>query len=112
VTEYKVSWTELARDDLLQVVDFIAEDNPVTAERILEQLSGRAATLERMPQRGRKVPDLCDTRVAAQRELIVRPWRLFYVIKKDRFYVTALFDGRRDVARLLEDRVARGWKMT
>ncbi|HET8555011.1 MAG TPA: type II toxin-antitoxin system RelE/ParE family toxin, partial [Rhodanobacteraceae bacterium] len=86
MTEYKVSWTEPALDDLLQVVDFIAEDNPLTAERILEQLSRRAATLERMPQCGRKVPELCGTRVAAQRELIVRPWRLFYAIEKDKVY--------------------------
>lgn len=108
MAERKVAWTAPALDDLLQVVDYIADDNPAAAERILERLLGRAASLGHMAERGRQVPELRGTPVRRQRELIVRPWRLFYVIENDGVYVTALLDGRRDVAHLLQDRFSRG----
>lgn len=107
MAERKVAWTAPARDDLLQVVDYIAEDDPVAAGRVLERLLGRAASLEQMAERGRRVPELHGMSDHCPRELIVRPWRLFYVIEGDKVYVTALFDGRRDVERLLQDRFVR-----
>lgn len=108
----RVAWTAPAREDLLQIVDFIADEDPNTAERILEQLLSRAASLGRMAERGRLVPELRSSApVRRHRELIVRPWRMIYVIENDGVYVTAVFDSRRDIARLLHDRFARGGKV-
>lgn len=92
----------------MQVIEFIANDNPAAAKRILESLQARAASLGSMAERGREVPELRDDVTRCPRELIVRPWRMIYVIKGDAVHVTALLDSRRDVAALLRDRFARG----
>lgn len=103
----RVEWTAEARDDLLQVVDFIIFDNPLTAQRILDRLQSRALSLVRFAERGRVVSELRGTRFRQHRELIVIPWRMFYTIEKDVVRVIALFDGRRDLRELLHDRFAR-----
>lgn len=107
MTKRRVEWTAEARDDLLQVVDFITFDNPVAAEHILYHLRTRALTLDRFAERGRLVPELRDTRFRQYRELIVKPWRMIYSIEKHVVRVIALFDGRRDLRELLHERFAR-----
>lgn len=107
MAERRVEWTAEARDDLLQVVNFISFDNPLTAQRILDRLQSRALSLVRFAERGRVVPELRGTRFRQHRELIVAPWRMFYTIETDVVRVIALFDGRRDLRELLHDRFAR-----
>lgn len=107
MAERRVEWTAEARDDLLQVVDFIAFDNPLTAQRILDRLRSRTLSLDRLAERGRVVPELRGTRFRQHRELAVTPWRLFYTIDTDVVRVIAVFDGRRHLRELLHDRFAR-----
>ena len=107
MAERRVEWAAEARDDLLQVVDFIAFDNPLTAQRVLDRLRLRALSLDRFAERGRVVPELRGTRFRQHRELVVTPWRMFYTIDTDVVRVIALFDGRRDLRDLLHDRFAR-----
>lgn len=107
MAERRVEWTAEARDDLLQIVDFIAFDNPLTAQRILDRLQSRALGLARFAERGRMVPELRGTRFRQHRELIVTPWRMFYTIETDVVRVIAVFDGRRDLRELLHERFAR-----
>ena len=107
MAERRVKWTAEARYDLLQVVDFIAFDNPLTAQRILDRLRSRALSLNRVVERGRVVPELRGTRFRQHRELTVAPRRLFYTIDTGVVRVIALFDGRRDLRELLHDRFAR-----
>lgn len=109
MADRRVEWTAEARDDLLQVVDFIALDSPLTAERILDRLRLRALTLARFAERGRVIPELRGTRFRQHRELIIRPWRMLYTIETDVVRVFALFDGRRDLQELLHERFARAY---
>ena len=46
MNHFQVAWSEAARDDLLEIVDYIASHSPVNAERILDRLERRASTLE------------------------------------------------------------------
>ena len=107
MADRRVEWTADARDDLLQVVDFIALESPLTAEHILDRLRLRALTLARFAERGRVIPELRGTRFRQHRELIIRPWRMLYTIDTDVVRVIALFDGRRDLHELLHERFAR-----
>lgn len=107
MAERRVEWTAEARGDLLQLVDFIAFDNPLTAQRIPDRLQSRALGLARFAERGRIVPELRGTRFRQHRELIVIPRRMFYTIEADVVQVIALFDGRRDLRELLHERFVR-----
>ncbi|ADP11512.1 type II toxin-antitoxin system mRNA interferase toxin, RelE/StbE family [Erwinia amylovora] len=61
----KLLWTEPARDDRRSIREYIAQDNPVAAVEMDEQLSSRANQLTEQPNIGRA------GRVAGTRELVV-----------------------------------------
>ncbi|MEO0454212.1 MAG: type II toxin-antitoxin system RelE/ParE family toxin [Verrucomicrobiota bacterium] len=50
---YQVILTRLAQDDLQEITEYIALDDPVSAERFANQLLDEALELENFPQRGR-----------------------------------------------------------
>lgn len=56
----KVVWTRRARYRLQQILEYIAEDQPVNAERWVNKLIDRGDSLKDMPERGRVVPEYYD----------------------------------------------------
>jgi len=104
---FRVRWVEVAVRDFEEVVSYIAVDSPTNAERILERIESRAATLETSPARGRVVPELARFGMRAWRELVVKPYRLVYRIQGDMVTVLAPFDGRRGLEDLLLERLVR-----
>lgn len=98
---YQVYWAESAYHDLEEAIDFIASDSINEAIDIYRRIKERASTLERLPSRGRVVPELRFHNIASYRELIILPWRIIYRIEKQSVYVLAVFDGRRNVEDLL-----------
>ncbi len=102
---YRVRWASVARTDLYEIVDFIAECSPIEAVRVLDQLEARTRTLPQLPTRGRMVPELRRLGVTAFRELIVGPWRIIYRMNDREVRVLAVLDGRRELADLLLQRL-------
>ncbi len=98
---YQVCWAESAYRDLEAVVDYIASESINAAIDIYRRIKEKTSTLERLPSRGRVVPELRFHNIASYRELIVSPWRIIYRIEKRSVYVLAVFDGRRNVEDLL-----------
>ncbi|MBX9668347.1 MAG: type II toxin-antitoxin system RelE/ParE family toxin [Candidatus Obscuribacterales bacterium] len=54
----QLKFANLARQDLQEIHDYIAEDNEVAAERVIESLETRCRALVDMPNVGRKREDL------------------------------------------------------
>jgi plasmid stabilization system protein ParE len=104
---YNVDFTSVARRDLEAIVEFIATDDPVAATRILNAIDLRVSSLERMPQRGRVVPELAAFGIHTYRELIEAPWRIIYRIGGSSVFVLVILDGRRNVEDILLDRLLR-----
>lgn len=103
MTARAVRWSEAARHDLDDIIDYIAGDNSLNAERVLDRLEDQAASLEHFAERGRRIPELAPRKRSQRtnwRELLVRPWRIVYAIEGDMVLVLAIVDGRRDF---------RGW---
>jgi toxin ParE1/3/4 len=50
----KVRWTRPARDDLIRIQDYIAQDNPRAAFRVVETIRERTGKLVEHPRSGRK----------------------------------------------------------
>ena len=71
----KIVWSLQARDDLRDVVAFIAADNPAAAESFGYRIISRVDQLTTFPLLGRAVPEADDEDI---RELIVRPYRIVY----------------------------------
>jgi plasmid stabilization system protein ParE len=107
MAEYKILWTDSARTDMAEIVDFIAEEDPRSALKILERLEKRARALRRFPKRGRVVPEMRALDVFLYRELIERPWRMIYRFDDKHIYVLAVLDSRRELTSLLLERLIR-----
>ncbi len=101
---HQVVWSEPARPDVLRIVDYIASDASLNAERILDRLEARAATLDQCPDRGRVVPELHVEGITTIRELIEGPWRIVYESDGKTVTVIGVFDSRRHLQSILMER--------
>ena len=50
---HKLEWLNLARNDLLAIVDYISDDNPVAALRLKDDIQAKAEKLMDFPKIGR-----------------------------------------------------------
>jgi len=69
--EYEVLWAATAEDDLANIVDYVANDSPANALKILQRIKEATMQLCHSPERGRIVPELQDQGILQYRELIV-----------------------------------------
>ena len=105
---YVVAFAAVAQGDLQAIVAYIAADNPRVALRVLDQIEAQCAALDRMPERGRVVPELAAFGIRTYRELVVSPWRVVYRISGMTVSILAVVDGRRNIEDVLLDRLVRG----
>ncbi len=77
----KLIWSPASRDDLRDIVRFIARDNPRRAESFAYQLMARTDVLQQHAEIGRSVPEHRDPRI---REIIFRPYRIVYRVDYER----------------------------
>ena len=103
---FKVHWADVAESDLIEIVEYIAEDNPSAARRVFKEITERAEHLCHTPEKCRVVPELLDQGIAIYREMIVAPWRIIYKIEKKNVFVLSVIDGRRKVEDVLLYRLA------
>ena len=78
---YKLIWSPVSRDDLRDIVRFIASDNPERAESFAYELMARTDMLQDHPEISRSVPEHRNVTV---RELIFRPYRIVYRVDHER----------------------------
>jgi plasmid stabilization system protein ParE len=108
VKRRKVHYTTLAFEDLTALLLGIAERRGVPAAAAIDILIERQIkSLERMPDRGRRVPELVDRGHTSYRELIAAPYRIVYRPTDREVWVIAIVDGRRDLEELLAERAQR-----
>lgn len=103
-TEYTVVWAGVAEKDLINIIEYIAEDSPQNALNILTKIKKQSSALCSNPKRGRVVPELYDQGISQYRELIIAPWRLIYRISEQNVYVLSVIDSRRNVEDILMKR--------
>lgn len=105
MAEYHVLWTDAAKSDLSEIAQFITAESTSSALAIIDRLERRCSTLERLPERGRVVPELKSVDILIYRELIVKPWRIVYRQDRNQVYVMAVLDSRRSLDGLLLERL-------
>jgi plasmid stabilization system protein ParE len=88
-----VKWTAHAKGQLRHIHDYIAQDSPLYARRVSEELVQKTIGLNALPRKGRKVPELNEDAV---RELGLYSYRILYEIKSDNLVeVLAVIHKRR-----------------
>jgi len=102
---YEVVWSNVAENDLKNIIEYIAADSPSNAFRIFKNIKQIASNLYIFPERGRVVPELRDQGILQYRELIISPWRLIYRISEKIVYVLSVLDSRQNIEDILLKRL-------
>ena len=103
--KYKIIWTNVAENDLKNIIEYISVDSPQNALKILKKIKQKATNLYTLPERGRIVPELQDQGVLQYRELVIPPWRLIYRTSERKIFVLSVIDSRQNVEDILLKRL-------
>lgn len=87
----KVRWTRPAARDLEAIQDYIAQENPMVAGRLVATIRQRVQQLQEHPQLGR------PGRVPGTRELVIggTPYVAPYRVRDQQVEILALYHGAR-----------------
>jgi len=102
MTEY--AFHPQARDDLGEIWDYIAADNPDAADRIVAEILEAIRAIVPFPDSGHRRPDLT---AAPLRFLVVREYLIAYAPNKKPLWVIAVMHGHRHprvIAAMLKER--------
>lgn len=99
--KYKVIWADIAEVDLKNIIEYIADESIVNAQRVFDKIRDKASSLFILPERGRVVPQLKDQGILQYRELIHSPWKIIYRISENKVYVLSVLDSRRNIEDIL-----------
>jgi toxin ParE1/3/4 len=103
---YRVIWTESAVRDFEAILSYMTTHGGLlNARRLNEKLDRAISALDTSPARCRTVSELRSEGLITYRELIVRPYRIMFRIYGNEVVLLSVFDGRRDLAELLLERV-------
>lgn len=74
----RLEWKPKAHEDLLSIVDYIAQDNPDAADKLADEIEAKAAQLPKHPKLYK------PGRMRGTREMVVRPnYIVVYAIEAD-----------------------------
>ena len=86
-------WTEQAAE-LGSIAEYLSLTSPVYAEQVVERIVVRLRQAQDFPESGRHVPEAGDLDV---REVIERPYRVFYRARPTAIEVLAIVHARQDL---------------
>jgi toxin ParE1/3/4 len=88
----KVRWTRAAIGHLAAIYEYISQDSPRYAKRMVDRITTRSQQIARFPQSGLVVPEYQAQDI---RELIEGAYRLIYEIAGDEIRIVAVIHGAR-----------------
>ena len=94
----RVLYTRSAETDLLEAWLFIAEEDPVAADRVLDAIDVEASTLSLQPLMGRARPELGE---GVRSWPTSTPYVVFYVSEGEDITVLRVLHHARDVQRVV-----------
>jgi toxin ParE1/3/4 len=89
-----VHWTASAIQQLRAIHDYIAQNSPDYAQRMVDRLTRRSEQIALFPMSGRTVPEYEAPQV---REVIEGPYRIIYHIKPNQIDVVAVIHGAQQI---------------
>ena len=99
--EYDIVWSNIAENDLKNIIEYIADDSPPNVLKVFKRIKQKASSLYTIPERGRVVPELRDQGILQYRELVISPWRILYRISEKTVFVLSVLDSRRNIEDIL-----------
>lgn len=106
--KFAVHLIEDAEKDILGIYRYAAlNDSVEQANQLLERIEETIQKLETFPLRGHVPPELERIGVFDFMEVHYKPFRIIYNIRETEVFVHCILDGRRDLQKLLQEKVLR-----
>lgn len=98
----------MAKEDLFEIYRFVALNDSISnADKLIKNLKLRCLTLNELPNRGHKLPELEYLEGKDFLEIHYKPYRIIYAITENIVFIYCVLDGRRDLKDLLNKRLLR-----
>ncbi len=105
---FKVYIIEDAEQDIIDIYNHIAlSDSIEKAEYVLNNIEKKCSSLSKFPNRGHIPPELERIGIFEYSEIHFKPYRIIYQVVDSKVYVHCVLDGRRELQKLLENRLLR-----
>jgi addiction module RelE/StbE family toxin len=88
----KVAWTDQALSRLEAIREYVAQDSPTAALRLMASLVDRGDSLSRLLRRGRLLP---GHEASGRREIIDGNYRTVYRVRDDTVEILTFFERHR-----------------
>jgi plasmid stabilization system protein ParE len=99
--KYNVNITQSAENDLNEIIEYISQNSPQTALKILERIQVKIKTLDHLPYRSGYVPELLEKNIKDYRQILETPWKIIYKAENEKVHILAIIDSRRNVQDIL-----------
>ena len=96
----EIRWTEEAAAWLSDIYEYISEDNPVAAQKVVGGIYEKAQVLKIFPKIGYKYTDAEQGEI---RILLYGHYRIAYLIKPDVVEILGVFHGALDIEQYIKD---------
>lgn len=95
-------------DDLFDIYQYVFfNDSKFAAITLTEKLKTKCFELEHFAERGHKIPELDNFNIEEFLEVNVGYYRIIYRIVKKEVHIQFILDGRRDIKKILEEKLLR-----
>lgn len=98
--KYTLKYLPIAQDDLVDIFDWIAKDNPGRALSFVDKLDKRIGILERQPLLGRE-PRHQKLREYGYRVLIIESYLVFYIVRGTVIEIHRVMHGSRSLEEIV-----------
>ena len=104
---YKVIWTNNAKNDLENIIEYIKINSISNAKKMFLEIKEKCNSLYYFPMKYKIVPELQQIGVIKYRELIYKRWRIIYKIDNKKVYILVVIDTSRNMEDLLFQRLLK-----
>lgn len=94
----RLFFTRQANEDLIEIHDYIAGENPAAALRLVNRIEKRCKDLRIHPMTGRRRDDLAP----GLRSLVQGRYVIFYRVVGRQVQIIRILHGARDIGRILK----------
>ena len=98
--KHKIKYLPIAQQDLIDIFDYIKEDNPSAVKNFIDKIDKSILKLETFPQLG-VVPQDDRLELLGYRMLVIDNYLIFYVIKENIVEIRRIIHGSRKYSFLL-----------
>ncbi|MBX2977293.1 MAG: type II toxin-antitoxin system RelE/ParE family toxin [Ignavibacteriaceae bacterium] len=106
--KFKVNIVSSAEEDLFEIYQYVFfNDSEEKAEILYSRLYEKCLSLQEYQNRGHVPPELNLLGIDDFQELHYKPYRIIYQIVEKGVFIHCVLDGRRDMQKLLHERLMR-----